>query len=396
MRRPPGFSRAPLSFPSALPGVGTTASAFQFSPSPQRTGHPLVSVAGAGTVYRRRQPTATPLYPVVQHHLETFLARAEALGDTVPHWVEDDFRAYLACGILAHGFARARCGDCGTERLVAFSCKGRGVCPSCNARRMVEVAAHLNDPVLPPLPVRQWVFSLPKRLRPFLPHDPALTGAVLGVLLRAIRALLLKNSPGAPEDARIGAISFPHRFGSSLNAHFHFHVVVLDGLFSEDAGGAVQFHRASDPGSRDLQRLQQTLRRRTLRLFLRRGLLDEPAVENMLTWQAAGGFSLDASVRIAGHDHAGRERLLRYCARPPFALERLHLERAQRGTSPKDTAAPADHIPHVLYRPARRRRFPPTSSRRSPARAPPAPAGPVCSPASTKSCRSAAPIAVPR
>ncbi|MBA4159631.1 MAG: SDR family NAD(P)-dependent oxidoreductase, partial [Gemmatimonadetes bacterium] len=43
----------------------------------------------------------------------------------------------------------------------------------------------------------------------------------------------------------------------------------------------------------------------------------------MLTWQAAGGFSLDASVRISGSDHAGRERLLRYCARPPFALERF-------------------------------------------------------------------------
>jgi hypothetical protein len=78
-------------------------------------------------------------------------------------------------------------------------------------------------------------FSLPKRLRPFLPHNPTLTSAVLRVLLRAIRTLLLKNSPGAPEDGRIGAISFPHRFGSSLNAHFHFHIVVLDGLFSEDA-----------------------------------------------------------------------------------------------------------------------------------------------------------------
>ena len=36
------------------------------------------------------------------------------------------------------------------------------------------------------------------------------------------------------------------------------------------------------------------------------------------------GFSLDASVRIEGADRAGRERLLRYCARPPFALVHLH------------------------------------------------------------------------
>jgi hypothetical protein len=41
---------------------------------------------------------------------------------------------------------------------------------------MVEVAAHLTDHVLPPLPLRQWVLSLPKRIRPFLPHDPRLAG----------------------------------------------------------------------------------------------------------------------------------------------------------------------------------------------------------------------------
>jgi hypothetical protein len=39
----------------------------------------------------------------------------------------------------------------------------------------------------------------------------------------------------------------------------------------------------------------------------------------------APAFSLNASVRIEATDRAGLERLLRYCARPPFALERLHL-----------------------------------------------------------------------
>ena len=120
-------------------------------------------------VYLPRRATQTPLYPVVQHHLETFLAQAaeaDTLGEGVPSWVERDFRGYLECGILAYGFARARCEECGHERLIPFSCKGRGVCPSCNARRMCEVAAHLTDHVLPPLPARQWVLSVPKRLRP--------------------------------------------------------------------------------------------------------------------------------------------------------------------------------------------------------------------------------------
>ncbi len=52
---------------------------------------------------------------------------------------------------------------------------------------MVETAAHLVDHVLPPLPVRQWVLSVPKRLRPFLHHNPTIAGAVLRIFLRAIR-----------------------------------------------------------------------------------------------------------------------------------------------------------------------------------------------------------------
>jgi hypothetical protein len=61
-----------------------------------------------------------------------------------------------------------------------------------------------------------------------------------------------------------------------------------------------------------------------LRYFRNHGLLDELGTRDMLSWQGSGGFGIDASVRIEGEDRAGLERLLRYCARPPFALERLH------------------------------------------------------------------------
>ena len=62
-------------------------------------------------------------------------------------------------------FTRACCGDCGHNYFVAFSCKGRGVCPSYNTRRMVETTAHLMDHLFSRLLVRQWVLSVPKRLR---------------------------------------------------------------------------------------------------------------------------------------------------------------------------------------------------------------------------------------
>jgi hypothetical protein len=114
--------------------------------------------------YRRRHPERTPLYGIVQEWLATYLepGRQEDWdGDAVPAYVEREFRRFLECGILACGFARAYCNACGHDFLVAFSCKGRGVCPSCMARRMAETAAHLVDHVFPSLPVRQWVISFP-------------------------------------------------------------------------------------------------------------------------------------------------------------------------------------------------------------------------------------------
>jgi hypothetical protein len=183
----------------------------------------------------------------------------------LPQWVERDFRDYLECGILAHGFARARCEDCGHERLIPFSCKGRGICPSCNARRMCEVAAHLTDHVLPHVPARQWVLSVPKRLRPYLHHDMRVASAVLQILLRAIRATLRRSSPGAPSRAQLGAVSFFHRFGSSLNVHPHYHLVVLDGVFGEDGGGRIEFREAYELTTDHIRQVESVLQRRVLR-----------------------------------------------------------------------------------------------------------------------------------
>jgi hypothetical protein len=182
----------------------------------------------APTRYRPRRPSQSVLYRCVQQHLETWLAQCRDGHDndgSVPPYVEREFRRYLDCGILAHGFARARCDACGHDFLIAFSCKGRGVCPSCNGRRMVETAAHLTDHVLPELPLRQWVLAVPRRLRYFLERDADLQGAALRLFLRAVESCLRAHSPGSGPAARLGAVAFIHRFGSTLNAHLHFHCV---------------------------------------------------------------------------------------------------------------------------------------------------------------------------
>jgi hypothetical protein len=78
-----------------------------------------------------------------------------ATDNGLPGFVWREFERYLDCGILARGFARVRCPRCLDELLVGFSCKGRGLCPSCGARRKDDTAAHLVDRVLPRVPYRQ-------------------------------------------------------------------------------------------------------------------------------------------------------------------------------------------------------------------------------------------------
>ena len=117
-----------------------------------------------------------------------FLAQVEQRGDGagLPRFVVAEFERYLACGILANGFARVRCASCGDEMLVAFSCKGRGFCPSCTTRRMQGTATHLLDRVLPRVPMRQWMLSLPRWAGFLLARDPQLITRTLDLALRTI------------------------------------------------------------------------------------------------------------------------------------------------------------------------------------------------------------------
>ena len=115
--------------------------------------------------YRPRQALASPLYRVFQDHLEDYLARRARDESSHPAFVENSFRAFLECGVHRFGVVRFRCPACGQDLFVAISCKRRGACFSCDAKRAAVTAAHALDALLPEAPYRQWVFVLPKRLR---------------------------------------------------------------------------------------------------------------------------------------------------------------------------------------------------------------------------------------
>jgi hypothetical protein len=319
------------------------------------------------------------LYQLVRDHYETFAAEAASWrdGDGLPRFIDKEFRGFLKCGWLAGGFARFRCDGCGLDRLVPFSCKSRTVCPSCGGRRMAERAAHLVEHVFPDVPVRQWVLTVPHRLRYLLAWNHELTRAVAGVFMRAVLGWLRRRArvEQGIADGRGGAVAMVQRFGAALNTNVHIHALILDGVFAEEAQGPLVFHPARPPGEGDLEALVATLARRIHRSLARRHMLvedtesdvrdpwvdEEPLLAGMTAASvqsrtalgprpgavtrrcgampdevpvpmsrgpchaACGGFDLDATVQVPAGARDRLERVCRYALRPPIAQDRIRL-----------------------------------------------------------------------
>jgi hypothetical protein len=191
------------------------------------TSEPDLAVSESVGTYVPRNPEATVLYSVVAGHLETFLSRQRERDRLVPRFVERELRAFLDCGILARGFLRVHCDACGLDRVVPYSCKRRGFCPSCGGRRMADTAAHLVDHVFPEVPIRQWVLSVPFALRYRLAYDSSLVRDVLQIFVRTIFASNRRRAgiPASNRQARCGAVAFIQRFSDALNLDPHFHVL---------------------------------------------------------------------------------------------------------------------------------------------------------------------------
>ncbi len=179
--------------------------------------------------------------------------------------------------------------------------------------------------------------------RSFLADQPAAVRALTKIFLAEIERLLCAAAGVTiVADAlpvtrpRLGAVSFLHRFGSALNRHVHLHVHATDGIFVPNGDGPPAFLPAHPITQVHLVTLTERVRRRVIRWFRLAHLLDASAAADMFAWENSG-FSLDASVRIAMIDRdvpsyfQSLEHLLRYCARPPFALERLSVIRGPAG-----------------------------------------------------------------
>jgi hypothetical protein len=310
------------------------------------------------------------LYSLVREHLETFLATVrEQRGKDVPRYVEQELRRYLRCGMLCHGFARLLCTACREEILVAYSCKCRGSCPSCSARRMCDVASNLVAHVLPDVPVRQWVLTVPHEVRQVLALRPeALTAQNRIFVEEVARWQREQAAAGGIAGGETGSITFVQRFNATLGTFVHFHVIVPDGVFERE-DSQLAFHEGPAPSREDVAAIAARVEARTSRWLRRRKLLDERPAEDRSNeahdptpleacmqmslfggeylrlddegarvpldgerFQARGkspwaaevnGFNIHAGVTVRAGDREGLEKLCRYCARPPFSLERM-------------------------------------------------------------------------
>src|SRR5262252_6329576 len=338
----------------------------------------------AVATYAPRDPSGTVLYHVIAEHLETFLASCEADPDAagLPAYVEREFYDYLQCGILAHGFLRLGCDTCHHELLVPFSCKRRGFCPSCAGRRMAQMAAHLVEQVIPWVPTRQWVVSVPIPLRYWTASSPDLTATVHTIIRTTIGQYYVNQAVQrghARATAHPGSVTFIQRFGSALQLNVHYHVLFLEGVLLDrtDQGRPPRFLPGEPPTDTDIAAVIQKISRRVIRKLRRLGYLEadmEPpvatgydplrdtapelahtmaaSVQHRIAFgERAGqhvrrigsgfgseaeaprltgphcasvhGFSLHANTAIPAHRRDQLEQLIRYTARGAVSLERL-------------------------------------------------------------------------
>ena len=326
--------------------------------------------------HERHRPEKTRLYRIIDRYYPEFRAYMAEQGRSLPYHVQKEFDEYLKCGRLEHGFLRVQCSTCHHERLVAFSCKRRGFCPSCGARRMSESAALLVDEVLPHEPIRQWVLSFPFQLRFLFASRPELMGKALGIVHRAIASHLVKKAGKTQKTAQTGSVTLIQRFGSALNLNVHFHMLFLDGVYAKNKYGKATFQRTNAPTQEELARLVHTISHRVARYLERQGILERdeensylqldgidedpmqqligcsvsyriavgpqqgrkvftlqtlPAVEKddrFAQVAKEAGFSLHAGVAAQAWERDKLERLCRYISRPAISEKRLSLTSA--------------------------------------------------------------------
>ena len=277
--------------------------------------------------YRRREPERSALYQLVYHGRdqlsqvwsERFQPEYGVLRDEVLITLDE----YLNCGLLAHGAARVYCDTCKHSLLVAFSCKKRGVCPSCGAKRAVQFAEHLYENVLDEVPNRHVVFTIPKRLRGYFRYDRKLGSILFQAAWGSVQAVL------GVEGAVPAAVLTLQTAGEALNFHPHLHGALADGVFFPD--GKFQRFAVIDQGA-----LNKAFGDRVLAALRGKDLISDEDAAQILS-QKHSGFNVWLGDPF--EDSESDKFVARYIERGPISLEKLSIQDDIVTYTTKDEAA---------------------------------------------------------
>ena len=214
----------------------------------------MPTVPAAAHCYRPR-PASNQLKEIVEDSTEElFRVWDERFQDSrgpLPRRVRKLLERFCRCGDLHYGFLRLRClhPDCPekTERLVPTSCKVRGLCPSCGQKRALLWAERMVGEVLPLVPYRQLVFTIPRNLRLSFLRDRSHYGDLCRMAYASTRDFLRERAPrGFSKFQRatpaMGIV--PQSFGDLLISH------PLCGAPHKLRSGDTSSRRASRPSGR--------------------------------------------------------------------------------------------------------------------------------------------------
>jgi hypothetical protein len=221
---------------------------------------------------------------------------------------------YLDCGVEEAGFARLKCDSCGMEKLLTLSCKQRGICPSCDAKRAAAFAAFLKDELLENVGHCLWTFTLPKMLRPYFMRHRELLGDLARLAYETIKELMI-DAVG-DDKARPGVVAVPQTFGNVLNPHPHAHCLASRGVW-DDKGQWIPVPYVDTGAAEKLFRIK------IIHLLKSKGLLSDERIDLLDSFRHSG-FSVDTSPTVWPQDTQGLERLCRYLLRCPVSLSRIH------------------------------------------------------------------------
>jgi len=228
--------------------------------------------------------------------------------------VPDSVEQFLACGRLQGGFARLRCPSCKGEHLIAFSCRTRNFCGSCQAKRAALFAEKLANDILPPVAYRHWTFTIPKAIRGLFERERRLLGLLSRTAYEAVRRSF--EALFDRKDVRPGCVISIQTFGSyGANFNPHCHAIISDGVWTREG-------EFLELPSLDTTAVCELFRRLLLLGLHQQQRLSEGFMENLLSW-VHPGFSVFAGEPLSPRDPEQLERLARYITRPPLAADSI-------------------------------------------------------------------------